>query len=187
GGARWGRGNQRITAWSSTSPPGRSRSRTKRARRGSGTGPANVSTAVRAAGPDTRITAMATGGRPEDSAKIVSRSCVMVNELLFISCSARGGKFSANAGGICVAVRYPATSQEGTDVRSRHVRLDAPQPPRRRNEPVPPPASAQSGLMVAVGPRRRRRGQAHGQTDPALGRLRGLPLVPRHGAREFRG
>ena len=37
------------------------------------------------------------------------------------------------------------------------------------------------------GDRRRSPKQAPGQADPAVGRLRGLPLVPCHGARELRG
>ena len=37
------------------------------------------------------------------------------------------------------------------------------------------------------GPQALAEAQAHPQTDPALGRLRRLPLVPRHGARKLRG
>src|SRR5262249_3933088 len=59
------------------------------------------------------------------------------------------------------------------------------EPARRRNEPIPPPAQAQSRGLVAVETAGARRSQAHRQADPALGGLRGLPLVSRDGAREF--
>ena len=59
--------------------------------------------------------------------------------------------------------------------------------PSRGDEPVPPAARRQPRGLVPVG-----RGGAiarprRGQADPALDRVRRLPLVPRHGARVVRG
>ena len=56
-----------------------------------------------------------------------------------------------------------------------------------RDQPLPAPAQRQPGRLVPVGrrgpgPRPRAR-----PADPALGRLLGLPLVPRDGARVLRG
>ena len=62
-----------------------------------------------------------------------------------------------------------------------------PKPPRARDQPLSAAAQAQSGRLVALGAGGAGRGEAQRQADPALGRLRRLPLVPRHGARELRG
>ena len=67
------------------------------------------------------------------------------------------------------------------------ARLAHAQPPRRRDEPVPPPAPVQPGRLVPVGRGGAGAGAPRGQAGPALGRLLGLPLVPRHGARVVRG
>jgi hypothetical protein len=72
-----GPGNQSAKPSSMTSPVAGSRTRTSAARRGSGTRPVIFSSATRARGPDMRTTAIAAGGRPEESAKTVSRSEVM--------------------------------------------------------------------------------------------------------------
>ena len=61
------------------------------------------------------------------------------------------------------------------------------QPPGRRDQPLPAPARAQPGRLVSLGPRGDRQGEGRGQADLPLDRLLGLPLVPRHGARELRG
>ena len=55
-----------------------------------------------------------------------------------------------------------------------------------RPQPLPPPAPGQPGRVARVVGRDAGAGEAGGQADPALGRLRRLPLVPRHGARELR-
>src|SRR6266540_3796494 len=57
----------------------------------------------------------------------------------------------------------------------------------RPDQPLPPPARSQPGRLVTVGARSARTSEAGGQADPALDRLRGLPLVPRHGPRIVRG
>src|SRR2546430_2897071 len=60
------------------------------------------------------------------------------------------------------------------------------EPARGRDLAVPAPARRESGGLVSLGrggPRARSR---RGQTHPALDRLRGLPLVPRHGSRIVR-
>ena len=59
--------------------------------------------------------------------------------------------------------------------------------PGRRDLALSAAAQAQSGGLVAVGAGRLGRGQAQQPADPALGRLRRLPLVPRDGARVVRG
>ena len=79
---------------------------------------------------------------------------------------------------------HPDTSP-GTDA-VRHTGTYA-EPPRRRDEPVPAPARPQPGRLVPVGRRRARPGEAARPADLPLDRLRGLPLVPRHGARVVRG
>ena len=61
------------------------------------------------------------------------------------------------------------------------------EPSRDRDEPVPPPARAEPGRLVPVGRRGARPRARGGQADPALDRLRRLPLVPRDGARVVRG
>ena len=69
-----------------------------------------------------------------------------------------------------------------------HVRIHGPhKPPRARDLALSAAAPAQSGRLVAVGTGCARRSAAHQQADPALGRLRRLPLVPRDGARKLRG
>ena len=61
------------------------------------------------------------------------------------------------------------------------------QPPRRRDQPLPAPARRQPGRLVPVGRRGVRPGPGRGPAGPAVGRLLGLPLVPRHGPRVLRG
>ena len=68
-------------------------------------------------------------------------------------------------------------------VASAHAR----QPARRRDEPVPPPARPQPGRLVSLGTGGAGARAAPGPADLPLDRLRGLPLVPRHGARVVRG
>ena len=60
------------------------------------------------------------------------------------------------------------------------------QPARRRDQPVPPAARAQSRRLVSLGRRGVRPRPRGGQADPPLDRLLGLSLVPRHGARVVR-
>jgi hypothetical protein len=48
------------------------------ARRGCGIRPISVASALPACGPQIRTTATATGGRPDDNAKMVERSCITV-------------------------------------------------------------------------------------------------------------
>src|ERR1700694_2205690 len=61
------------------------------------------------------------------------------------------------------------------------------QPPRQRNQPLPPPARRESGGLVSVGIRGARKGKERGQADPSQHRLRRVSLVPRDGARIVRG
>ena len=61
------------------------------------------------------------------------------------------------------------------------------EPSRRRDLAVPAPASRQSGRLVPVGRRGLRRRSRARRADPAVGRLLGVPLVPRDGARVVRG
>src|SRR5262245_11801470 len=71
-----GAGNHSTRA-ESIGSPARSRTRASAAWRGVGTRPIIVSSPNRAFGPDIRTTAIAAGGRPDDRAKIVSRSDIM--------------------------------------------------------------------------------------------------------------
>src|SRR5450759_4935892 len=68
-------------------------------------------------------------------------------------------------------------------LRSRHAH----EPARRRDEPVPPPARAQPRGLASMGRGGAGAGARRGPPDLPLHRLRGLPLVPRHGARVVRG
>ena len=61
------------------------------------------------------------------------------------------------------------------------------QPARRRHLALPAPARRQPGRLVGVVGRGVRRGGPARRAGAALGRLRRLPLVPRHGARVVRG
>src|SRR5918998_1525030 len=61
------------------------------------------------------------------------------------------------------------------------------EPAGERDEPVPAAAQGQPRGLVPVGGGGAREGAGGGQADPALRRLLGLPLVPRHGARVLRG
>jgi zinc/manganese transport system permease protein len=61
------------------------------------------------------------------------------------------------------------------------------EPAEDRNQPLPPAARGQPGRLVAVVGRSVRRGATAGRASHAVGRVRGLPLVPRHGARVVRG
>src|ERR1700689_4221931 len=60
-------------------------------------------------------------------------------------------------------------------------------PSRARNESVFAPAQEKSRRVVAVGTTSAGGSKANRQTNTTLGRLRSLPLVPRDGARKFRG
>ena len=60
------------------------------------------------------------------------------------------------------------------------------EPTRRRDQPVPAPARRQPRRLVPVGRRGAGARPRRGQADPALDRLRRLPLVPRDGARVVR-
>src|SRR3954451_20209647 len=60
------------------------------------------------------------------------------------------------------------------------------EPSRERDEPVPPPARFESRRLVPVGRRGARSRAGGGPADPALDRLRRVPLVPRDGARVVR-
>ena len=61
------------------------------------------------------------------------------------------------------------------------------EPPRRGDQPVPAPARRQPGRLVPLGRRGADPRAGGGPADPALDRLRRLPLVPRDGARVLRG
>ena len=61
------------------------------------------------------------------------------------------------------------------------------EPARGRDQPLPPPARRQPGALAALGREGARRRTRPGPADPALDRLRRLPLVPRDGARVVRG
>ena len=56
-----------------------------------------------------------------------------------------------------------------------------------RDQPLPAPARRQPGRLVPVGRGGARPRARRGPADPALDRLRRLPLVPRDGARVVRG
>ena len=58
---------------------------------------------------------------------------------------------------------------------------------RQRNQPLPHPARRQSGGLVSVGKRSPRASTARGQAYSPEHRVRGVSLVPRHGARVVRG
>ena len=60
------------------------------------------------------------------------------------------------------------------------------EPARGRDQPLPAPARRQPGRLVPVGRGGARARPRRGQADPALDRLRRLPLVPRDGARVVR-
>ena len=55
------------------------------------------------------------------------------------------------------------------------------------DQPVPAPARRQPGALAAVDARGAGRGGVAGRADPAVDRIRGLPLVPRDGPRVVRG
>ena len=61
------------------------------------------------------------------------------------------------------------------------------EPTRRRGQPVPAPARRQPGRLVPVGRRGVRGGGGARRPAPPVGRLLGVPLVPRDGPRELRG
>ena len=73
-----GAGNHSASASSMTSPLAGSRTRASAALRGSGTRPISFSSATPARGPEMRTTAIAAGGRPEERAKMVERSGMML-------------------------------------------------------------------------------------------------------------
>src|SRR3954467_9198412 len=70
----FGPGNHNAKPSSIRSPVAGSRTRASEARRATGTRPISVSSATPARGPEIRTTATAAGGRPDESAKMVSRS-----------------------------------------------------------------------------------------------------------------
>ena len=75
-------------------------------------------------------------------------------------------------------------------VRSSHAPVRSPlrdEPPRKRDEPVPPPARGQSRGLAPVGRRGVRARPRRGQAAARLDRLLRVPLVPRDGARVVRG
>ena len=76
----------------------------------------------------------------------------------------------------------------GASAHQRRVRVPSghAQSPRRGDQPVPAPARQQPGRLVPVGSRRARPGEAPRPADLPEHRLRGLPLVPRHGTRVVR-
>src|SRR4249919_499448 len=73
----FGPGNHNAKPSSIRSPVAGSRTRASEARRAAGTRPISVSSARPARGPEIRTTATAAGGRPEERAKMVSRSLDM--------------------------------------------------------------------------------------------------------------
>ena len=73
-----------------------------------------------------------------------------------------------------------------TDARAACVRFWR-EPPRRRDEPVPPPARGEPGRLAPVGRGGVRARARRRQAAARLGRLQRLPLVPRDGARVVRG
>ena len=151
--------------------PAGSRRRAKVARRGSGTRPMVAIRPCRAPGPEMRMTAIAAGGRPDESAKIVSRSL-----LKMAACEASIGREPARSGpatqsangtgcrGIVPADRFwtmrtrraLSSSPSRTRTGSQHVSCPkrAPEPPRQRDQPLSAAAQIQSGRLVAVGPGR---------------------------------
>ena len=75
-----------------------------------------------------------------------------------------------------------AGADGGCGVPSSHA-----QPPRGRDQSVPTPACEQSGRLDAVGRRCAGASEAARPADLPVDRLRGVPLVPCHGARIVRG
>ena len=71
-----------------------------------------------------------------------------------------------------------------SESRVGHASQD--QPPGRRDQPLPAPARDQPGRLVSLGTGGAGQGQGREQADLPVDRLLGLPLVPRHGARELR-
>ena len=69
----------------------------------------------------------------------------------------------------------------------RHASTVPREPARARDVSVPAPARGESRRLVPLGRRGARRRPRPRRADPALDRLRGLPLVPRDGARVVRG
>src|SRR4051794_12213088 len=61
------------------------------------------------------------------------------------------------------------------------------EPPRLRDIALPAAAQGQPRGLVSVGRRSLRAGPSGGQARARVDRLRGVPLVPRHGARIVRG
>ena len=84
----------------------------------------------------------------------------------------------------CGPRRHDRTHRERQDDDRRAAQVH--EPSREGEEPLPPPARAQSRGLVPVGTRGVRARAARGQADLPLDRLLDLPLVPRHGARIVR-
>ena len=79
-----------------------------------------------------------------------------------------------------------ATGGSATTARRVRSRRDR-EPPRRRDQPVPPPARRQPRRLVPVGRRGVRARPRRRRADLPVGRLLVVPLVPRDGARVVRG
>ena len=77
--------------------------------------------------------------------------------------------------------------QGDRDRRTRRVRVDVSEPPRGRDQPVPPPARDNPVDWYPVGRRGVRAGPHRRQADLLVGRLLVVPLVSRDGARVVRG
>ena len=80
-----------------------------------------------------------------------------------------------------------ARSLEWFPVKRGRVPSFHAQSPRRRDQSVPAAACEQPGRLVPVGARCAGAGEAPRSPDLPVDRLRGVPLVPRHGARVVRG
>src|SRR5215217_3607671 len=83
-------------------------------------------------------------------------------------------------------VTVPVGSADTRAVCGRVARWRG-EPPRERDEPVPPAARRESGRLASVARGGATAGARGGQADPALDRLCRLSLVPRDGARVVRG
>ena len=83
------------------------------------------------------------------------------------------------------AGRNGAARKRVYGIHAHHRTRSTDEPPRRLDQPLSSPARRQSGRLVALDTRGFRRGEAAERADPSLHRLRRLPLVPCHGAREL--
>src|SRR2546429_6475811 len=85
------------------------------------------------------------------------------------------------------AMRFGSDIRSPLAARSYYKKRDHAQSPRFRIVAVPAPARQQSGRLVSVGRRGPGARPRRGQADPFVGRLLGVSLVSRDGARVVRG